>query len=218
MWSSREVCEVCAATLRASAEALDAEHSPYGLDAQSEVELQDTLATGLRAHGWGVIREARYPAVAGRPKRSEGERCDLVLTTQPDVPLLDPLMEGTLFAGRGVPHDEAMWLEVKLARQFAIVGGVAAPNSAYAAEVLTRATADVRKLSGEPGAGTRAAVLVMFTRDAPTAEHDTLAWAHRCLDQGWSIGAPERVGFSIVERIGNAWCEVVLMPVRGAGA
>lgn len=217
MWSAREVCEVCAAGLRARGEALDAEQSPYGLDALGEIEVQDALAAALGAHGWGLIREARYPAIAGRPRRSEGERCDMVLTERAGEPLLDPLMEGTLFAGKGVPPSEAMWLEVKLARQFAIVGGVAAANPGYSGEVLTRATADVRKLAHEPGAGARACVLVMFTRDQATAEHDVVAWAHRCLDEGLPIGSPEREGFGVSERIGNAWCEIVLMPVRGAG-
>ncbi len=214
MWAVREACDTGAAGLRARALALDAEHSPYGLDAMSEIQIQDALADGFRAHGWGVIREARYPAVSGRPRRSEGERCDVVLTERPGQPLLDPRMEGTLFAAHGVAPDDALWLEIKLARQFAIVNGVAGPNPAYSSEVLSRATTDVRKLAAEPGAGARIAMLVMFTRDAATAEHDALAWAHKCLDEGLPIGSPERAGFSLSERIGNAWCEVVLMPVR----
>ncbi len=217
MWSVNEIGVVAAGALRRCAQAFDAEQSPYGLDARSELEVQDVLAEGLRVHGWGALRECRYPAVAGRARRSEGERCDLVVTTRPGEPLLDPLLENTLFAGRGVQPEEAMWLEIKLARQFALVNGVAAPNPAYASEVLTRATIDVRKLSAEPATFTRAVMLVMFTRDARTAEHDALAWAHRCLDVGLSIGSPEREGFALADRIGNAWCELVIMPVRWGG-
>lgn len=218
MWSIHEVCEVAARALRERADALDAEHSPYGLDALGEVEMQDALSRAFRAHGWGVIREARYPAVSGRPRRSEGERCDVVITMLPDEPLLDPLLEGTLFAGQGVAPEDALWMEIKLARQFAIVQGVAGPNPAYSGEVLTRATSDVRKLSREPGAGVRAAMLVMLTRDALTAEHDALAWAHRCLDEALPIGSPVREGFALTERIGNAWCEVVVMPAQAERA
>lgn len=214
MWTLDEVCAAAAEALRSTASALDAEHSPYGLDASIEVGLHPVLAAGLARAGWNVLKESRYPSAAGRTSRAEGERCDIVLTPTPGETLRDPLLAWSLFADRGADPSEALWLEVKTAHQFAVIDGAARPNAQYGAEMLTLATADVRKLAADPGILHAALLLVMFTADEATAEHDLTAWAHRCLDRGLPISAPIARGFPIADRIGNGWCHAALTRVN----
>lgn len=216
MWDLRAVCDAAINALRRHALALDEEQSPYGLDALDEVDLHPILATGFLDAGWGALREQRYPAVAARPRRSEGDRCDLVLTHEPGQHLLDPLLAGTLFAARGVSPDEALWIEVKTAHQFALAGAEAGPNAAYASSLLTAATADLRKLAREPGICHGAALLVLFALNEDVARHDLNTWAHACLDKALPIRAPIVDAFPITDRIGNTCCAVALTGVNSA--
>jgi len=160
-----------------------------------------------------VLSEQRFPAGAARRRRSEGERCDLVVTRAPGEPLIDPLLAGTLFAGDGIHPSEALWIEVKLAAQFALIDGVAGPNPRYSAQLLTGVPADVGKLRREQGITDAAVCAVCFTEDRETAEHDLAACAHRCLDKGLSVASLQMKTLPITERIGSAWCAVGLFPV-----
>lgn len=213
MWDLRAVGDAATNALRLHAQALDEEQSPYGLDALDEVALHALLAAGFTDAGWGALREQRYPSVAGRPRRSEGDRCDIVLTHAPGEHLIDPLMAGTLFAGRGASPEDALWLEIKAAHQFALAGAEAGPNAGYASSLLTNATADVRKLAREPGIRHGATLLVHFALNEEVARHDLALWAHKCLDVGLPIRAPVIDGFPVTDRIGNAFCSVVLTGV-----
>lgn len=212
MWRDRDITQACADALRRRAHASDEEQSPYGLDSLKELEIQSTLRDGLTAAGFGVHAEVRLPRRATLPKRSEGERCDIVLTDRPGVPLIDPLDAGTLFATSGVPMAEAFWIEVKCVHQFALVDGVARPSNAYSAQLLTAAVGDLRKLAVQ-GLPFASILLVMFGADEPTLTHDLTMWAHRCLDLGLPISAPVNEGFAITDRIGNTRCEVALTRV-----
>lgn len=214
MWPLAELCDAFAAGLRARAAALDEEHSPYGLDALSEVELHPTLAAAAGTLGFGVLPETRYPLSATKRSRAEGDRCDLVLTPTPGESMRDPLLTGTLFGDRGVEAADALWVEVKTAHQYGLIDGVARPNAAYASELLRLATADVRKMAADGAIRHGALALVMFTADEATARHDLEVWAHRCLDHGLPIGAPLAAGFAVADRIGNGWCQAALTAVK----
>ena len=216
MWDLRTVCDRAADALREEAARRDEEQSPYGLDALDEVELHPLFAAAFEAHGWGALREQRYPGVSSRPRRSEGDRCDVVLTHEPGERLLDPLMAGTLFASRGVDPLDALWIEVKTAHQSALIGGVAGPDPGYASSLLTGAMRDVRKLGADDGIVHAALLLTMFTQDEHIARHDLGAWAHRCLDKGLSIRAPIVASFPIADRIGNGACLVAVIGVDRA--
>lgn len=214
MWDLRELTECACAALREEDARSVHEQSPYGVDALDELALQAVLRTGLAALPCGVLAEQRYPAHSGRKRRSEGDRCDIVLTPEPGQALIDPLMEGTLFAGRGVPSDEAMWIEVKVARQFSLASGVAGPDGSYAGQLLTRATADARRLATAPGITHGALLTIQFTASEEIAEHDLTAWLHRCLDLALPVASPIVRGNRIVDRIGNAWMSIATTPVR----
>ncbi|TVQ60018.1 MAG: hypothetical protein EA379_09155 [Phycisphaerales bacterium] len=217
MWDTHSVCESAAEALCEEAAKRDEEQSPYGLDALDEVDLHPLLATGFERRGWGVLREQRYPNGAGRPRRSEGDRCDFVITHEPGAHLLDPLLSGTLFADRGVDPAEALWVEVKAAHQHALIGGVAGPDRGYASSLLTAAVSDIRKLGADAGIAHACLLLVMFTQDERVARHDLGVWAHRCLDKGLPIRAPATCAFTLSDRIGNGACLVAAVTVDRAG-
>jgi hypothetical protein len=181
-----------------------------GLDALGEVSLHPHLAGALRAAGLGVDRERRYPQVQGRRRRSEGTRCDLVVTAE-DRPLRDLRHEAPLFEeGRAVAEEEAVWLEVKVIPQH-LPGGA---NHRYAAEILRPPRADVCKLSKDAGVRRAGLLLLLFTADRQVAEHDLRAWSQRALDRGLEIESPHVRHVDILDRLGNRVCTVALFGLR----
>lgn len=231
MWSASMILSIAADALKEGAAALDAEQAPKGLEARSEVQLHPLLAAAFRRAGLGVACEQPYPGEWRRPgqgpKASERERCDLVLTPEGSGPLLDPLGEArraeaeraTLFAGRlaepgGTEPEEAFWLEVKTVAQYAYVEGVPGPNRAWGS-LLTQAGRDLAKLGREERVMHGGVLLVLFTADPATAEHDLEMFCHRALDRGCRLSSPVWESFAIADRVGNAWCTVALTPVAG---
>ncbi len=258
-WDAAELAGAACDALAAEDARLRAEQSVYGVDALGETALHAVLARGLglglarggapgevpgaelgNGHGWGVLREVRYPSLpagAGRtPAERARERCDLVLTPGPGQVIADPVATrrvveagaGTLFgavaqemAARARPAnaiepEEAAWIEVKAIGQVAFRDGVPTPNTAYAAELTRGPLADAVKLAAEPRAGWRACLVVLFTADEAAARHDLAMLAHRLLDFGTPIGTPGvRVG-AIEDRVGQGAVGVAVVPVRGA--
>ncbi len=234
MWIQDEIAESAAHALAQHERALRDEQAVYGLDALGEIELHPILAQGFLSHGFGVVREQPFPGAGGTPKQSHRERCDLVLLPRGETTLLDPValardqhaITGTLFehaphpdVAPGVPPADAYWLEVKSVAQNSFVHGVPSPNPAFAGQLTASLTTDLRKLAREIDRGrehadgiARAGVLlVLLTRDEPTARHDLAAALHRCLDKGISPRSTTLHGFGILDRIGNAWCAVALI-------
>lgn len=214
MFDLATICAAIASALEHEAHRLDIEQSPYGLDALDELALHPIVRAACAELGHGVHPEERYPAVRSTRRRSEGDRCDLVLTERAGERLLDPLATGTLFRARGVAVDEALWLEVKLARQFSILDSGAGPDHGYASRLLGAATTDLRKLAGSADILLGAVVLILLCRDDETARHDVSAWAHSCLDKGVLIDTPFIELFKLTDRIGNAVCAVAVTRVR----
>lgn len=209
----RAICDSCAEALRERADALDEEQSPYGLDSLSELGFHPILHEGCRRAGFNVLPEQRYPTHATKSRRSEGDRCDIVLLESPATHLVDPLMAGTLFGARGARPDDALWIEVKIVPQFALVSGVACANQAYSSLLLQAASADVRKLAGDERIRHGAVMLVLLATSEDIIRHDVNAWACACLDAGLEIAAPIVRAFEIAERIGNKACAVAAVPI-----
>ena len=214
LWDLADIAGAAERCLRAEAERLDAESAARGLDAPAELGLHPVLERGFINAGFGVAREVRYPTGAERRKRSAGDRCDFVLTPSPNEPLEDPAGAFTLFAGEGYPPDRALWIEVKTVRQFALVRGIASRDPGYAARLGGPLMRDLAKLAGDPRLGPAAALVVLFCDQESTALHDLAIWAHRALDRGLRLSPPRRRGFSITDRLGNAWCEILVAGVR----
>lgn len=214
MWDDTLITRHIADAIRDHAHELDTEHATLGVDALDELNLHPILAQGLARTGYGVLREQRYPAARATPKRSTGDRCDFVLTPEPDAPLTDPLITGTLFPDRGIPPEDALWLELKLAAQFAMSAGWSRANPLYSGIMLTQTVRDIRKLADEPGIRHAALILVMFNADHATADHDLSAWYRRAIEKGCPISAPLRQHFDITNRIGNSVCTAALIRVH----
>ncbi|MCX5659867.1 MAG: hypothetical protein NTW19_09115 [Planctomycetota bacterium] len=210
-WSPADLVDIVAQALLERAHADDLEQAVYGFDSLDELGLHPLIQEAFRREGMGVWPEQRYPDDRERTKRSEGKRCDVVLT-QAGLPIRDPLVKGTLFdeAPACDPQD-GYWLEIKTVAQFESTG----PFRRYSAELLNAVAKDVRKLWGDGIITTSGLLLVLFTASREIAEHDLAAWHRKCLDRGYPIGSPAVRGIAITDRIGNQWCSAAIFGVRG---
>lgn len=223
--------DIAAAALHARAAELDAQGDVRGLDAWPELRFHPALAHAFTAAGLGVAREAVYPgqvedAARRRALRRERERCDLVLLPRPGGRLLDPVsdlverdeLSRTLFGMVEAPPDpaavrveDAYWLEVKVVGQFCFTDGWSGPNKAYSTE-LVRALRDADKLAEDPRITRGAVLVVLFTADRRTADHDLrVAW-DRAAERGSGVRHFSAARFPITDRIGNALCTLCWTP------
>lgn len=211
MHSPADLADAIAAQILAAEAALRAEQAVYGLDARNELELHELIHAGLQSAGFGVYCEQRYPGVrAHKKKKSEGERCDVVVTLD-DKPLRQPDVLGTLFdPADACDLDEAFWLEVKVVNQFTPEG----VNGSYSSQLLSTVREDVLKLSREQEILRAGLLIVLFVHDARVAENDLRIWEQRCLELGLPIEPPIRRDIPIQDRHGNALCALALYPVR----
>jgi len=210
-WSTSQIADAVEAGLRCCAQDADLEQAVYGIDALDELGLHPLIHDALRGHGYGVWPEQRYPDDRHRVKRSEGLRCDIVLTDA-GLPLRDPLIKGTLFDDQPASDpDAAYWLEVKTVAQFEVSG----PFPRYSAELLSPVIKDIKKIWSDGTIRHGGLLLVLFTQTQEIAEHDLAAWHTRCLDRGLPVGPLAVRGFSINDRIGNAWCAMAVFGIRG---
>lgn len=111
-----------------------------------------------------------------------------------------------------VAPQDAAWIEVKVVAQFTFTQGVPGPNSAYSSELTGSLARDLAKLGDEPLVRSAAVLLVLFSQDERTAEHDVTMALHRCLDRGLRLRSPECIRFPILDRVGNAIASVVVIP------
>jgi hypothetical protein len=210
MWDYVTIVECVRDELAGRAAAADAEQAVYGIDVLDELDLHPIIHEGARRTGYSVHTEQRYPGDRTRRSRSEGKRCDMVLTPA-GCGLVDPAAEATLFADdQACDLEAALWIEIKTVAQFDVEG----PFKRYSAELLSPVREDVKKLSGDKLIYHAALLLVLFTADAATAEHDLLAWERRCLDKNYPVAPPITRTFNLTDRIGNALCTVAMFPIR----
>ncbi len=210
-WNTSDIADAVEAGLQRCAKQADLEQAVYGIDALDELGLHPLIECALTDRGFGVWREQRYPDDRLKPKRSEGQRCDIVLTPQ-NLPLRDPLIKGTLFDDApAADPDEAYWLEVKSVAQFETSG----PFPRYSAELLSPVVKDIKKVWSDGVIRHGGLLLILFTASQEIAEHDLAAWHTRCLDKGYPVGPPAVRGFPLNDRIGNTWCSLALFGIRG---
>lgn len=210
-WDATDILEASHGALVDAARAADEEQAVYGIDALDELALHPLIQCGLAAEGYGVWAEQAFPSDRiGRKRKSEGKRCDIVLT-HAGAPLVDPDAEATLFSEPdAVPLEAAYWLEVKTVAQFNDEG----PSRSYSKELLSPVRADVRKLAQDPLIYYAALLLVLFTLDEPTADADLATWQRKCLDKHYPVAPPVVRAQPITDRMGNARMTTALFPVR----
>lgn len=182
----------------------------HGLDVRRELDLHPTLHAALRAAGWGVAPEQRFPRDRERRRRSEGARCDIVVTAD-GLPLADDAAQLGLFAPtRSVAPTDALWLEVKTVAQHHPLG----PHRNYAAALQGPVWRDVRKLVDDPQIRHAGVVLVLFTADREVADHDLDVWARGARTRGLPVSPREQRSVPIADRVGNRLCTVALFPIQ----
>lgn len=201
------------------------------------IEPSPSPAHDLQSEADLVLAQAD-PNTGELPDPRDRMRCDLVLTPLRNLKLGDPLAlvkstrarkqqaAGTLFAAVEAaepppaapadtcPPEEAFWLEAKVVGQFCYSAGVPGPNASYAAELTRGPAADIRKLSADGRIAHGAALILLFTADQATADHDLTQMLHRCLDRGLPFASPVRRSIPIVDRIGNTLLTLCLIPIR----
>ena len=209
-WDANEVIDLVTDSLQAQADQDDLEQAVYGLDNQNELALHQIIEQGLSKSTFGVHREVRYPAAWEKTKKSEGFRCDFVLTPG-RLPLRDPDHTATLFASQNAtePHS-AYWLEVKVTRQF----DAGVRSNRYAHDLTHPVKADVLKIMQDPQLHHAALLLILFTQDQRAAERDLMLWHDLQLKNNNPVSLPLIRGFKITDRIGNAWCAPALYRIH----
>ena len=209
-WNAGHLVETVAEALRQKAADDNAEQAVYSIDTLDELDLHPIIQNALADAGYGVHPEQRYPADRTKRRKSEGKRCDVVLTPDGRT-LMEPDVETTLFEPPdAVVLEAAFWLEIKTVSQFTTEG----PFARYSAEMLSPVSQDIKKMAGDALIYHAGLMLVLFTADQHTAEHDLVAWESRTLKKGYPVAPAITRGFDLVDRLGNGRCTVALFPVR----
>ncbi|MDC0722294.1 hypothetical protein [Nannocystis bainbridge] len=208
-WRWDDLADALVAGLGAASAEVELEQAVRGLDARSELELHPVLREGLRGAGYGVTAEVRFPRDRILRRRSEGVRCDMVVTPG-GRPLVDPAAQVGLFAPTdAVELVDAAWLEVKVVAQHNERG----PNRAYASALQRPVWKDIDKLAADPHIRHGAAVLVLFTGDAEVAVHDLGVWSSAASLRGLRLMPREQRSVAIGDRLGNRLCTVAVFPL-----
>ncbi|MEZ6163071.1 MAG: hypothetical protein R3B67_01395 [Phycisphaerales bacterium] len=111
------------------------------------------------------------------------------------------------------PRD-AMWIEIKVIPQFRYVDGVPGPNAKYAHELLSGPGTDAVKLSADPLIAHAGLLVVLFNEIQEAGVHDLSIAMRELIDRDLPVGMPEMETFPIVDRCGNAFCTLGLIPLR----
>ncbi|MBL9099621.1 MAG: hypothetical protein JNL82_01620 [Myxococcales bacterium] len=212
-WSYEDLADGLAAGLATAAAELELEQAVHGLDVRRELDLHPLLHAGLRAAGYGVHPEQRFPRERGLRRKTEGSRCDLVVTPE-GLPLADEAAQTELFAPRrAVALCDAMWIEVKAVAQFKAL----APNRAYASALQRPVWRDVEKLASDPQIAHAAVLLILFTADLTVAAHDLGVWAARASAHALPLWPRVERSLAIGDRVGHRVCTLALWPIERRG-
>lgn len=211
-WSIGDIADAVEAGLKRRASEDDLAQAVYGIDSLDELGLHPLIAEALRGAHFGAWAEQRYPGHQHKRKKSEGLRCDLVLTRE-GLPLREGEARGTLFEDTTPAADAeaAYWLEIKTVAQFET--GEAFKR--YSSELLSPVAADIKKIWQDGVIAHGGLLIILFTASQEIAEHDLAVWQQRCLERGYPVSWPAVRGFAINDRIGNGWCAIAVFGVRG---
>ena len=187
-----DLVDALAGALAGLEAAIRLEQAVHGLDEWPETRLQAALAEALSAE-LEVEREVHYPSATAVHKKSARVRCDLVLRAR-DRPL--------------APED-ALWLELKVARQ-RTVGGRVDPR--YGAQWRRHLIADLKKLAHDPRIRDAAIALIAFTEDEEQLARDLDGFERLLVRRDVLAGFRQVRTLPIVERIGHRVCGVAVWP------
>ena len=207
-WRFDQVADAIGLALQKAEADLRLEQAVYGLDAMKEVPLQTVLAEGLTAGGQCTVqREVHYPSQLGK-KRPGRQRCDLVLTP-PDRPLLEQESTDLFTPTNACPPAEALWLEVKVAHQFAEGGR---RHSGYGQQWRQATVKDLQKMEAEPQIQTAGLLLIVFTADESVVAKDLELFEDVLARKEVLAGFRQVRGVDLLERNGHTRATAALWP------
>jgi hypothetical protein len=221
------ILECVAEAVSEADRAAHVEQATRGVDAMPEAALQDLIAAACARAGFGVYREQPFPSDVGyHVKESARGRCDMALTEggaaleDPQRVLLEELAKkGTLFAGadeaRGAAPEEAVWLEVKVVKQFTYSRGVPGPNRGYGSELMRAVEGDLGKLSRDARIARGALLVLVFSDCEATGVHDLGVAVRGALKAGMTLREPRMRAVRIDDRVGQGSCVLGLVSVLG---
>lgn len=209
-WSCPALADELQAGLARASDEVEAEQAVRGLDSRSELSLHPLIHGAWRDAGYGVHPEQRYPRDRGKRRRSEGSRCDMVVTPGQRPLAPDETQLGLFSPEAPVAPGDALWVEVKVVAQFREL----TPNQAYAEAMQRPVFQDLEKLASDPGIHHAVVLLVLFTADLFTALHDLEVWAERAGEAGLRVGERELRSLLIGDRVGNRCCTLALFSLR----
>jgi hypothetical protein len=215
LWPTDQVADAVGDALAKAEADLRLEQAVYGLDAMKEVPLQTVLADGLVAGGTcGVTREAHYPSDLAKKKPGR-RRCDLVLTP-PGRTLLQADDVDLFTPADACRPQEALWVEVKVAHQFAEGGR---RHAGYGPQWREATVKDLRKMEDESAVHEAALLLVVFTADEATVAKDLELFEDVLARKEVLAGFRQVRTVEILERNGHTRCTAALWPtVQRGGA
>ena len=206
-WDFSTLADDLEQIVRRSEADLRLEQAVYGLDARSELQIQELLASGL-AGRYEVAREVHYPSTVGR-KLTHRQRCDLVLTPKGRPLKLDSVAP-TLFDPPDLAGpQEGLWLEVKVAYQFREGG---ARHGGYGAQWRDAVVEDLRKMEAEAMIHEAGLCLVVFNESREILEKDIELFESILTREEVLAGFRKVRTVEISERIGHRVCTVAVWP------
>lgn len=209
IWAFDHLADALVAGLARAEADLAAEQAVHGLDVLRELDVHPLLHAALRTAGYGVAPEQRFPRDRARRRRSEGVRCDMVVTPG-GLPLESDAPPDLFTPRHTIPLTEALWLEVKTVAQHHPLG----PHRNYARALQHPVWKDVRKLADDPQIRHAGVLLILFTQGLAVAEHDLDVWARGARTRGLPISPREQRSLPIVDRVGNTLCTAALFPIQ----
>lgn len=210
-WSIPEIADILHTGFTRFVNEIETEQAVRGIDSLDELPHHTLIHKILKESSFGLYLEQRYPADRKtRKKRSEGKRCDIVLT--PDgKPLEEPESLATLFTPKdAISLTDAFWLEIKIVNQFTDMGA----NQSYSSDLSQPLQNDIRKLTNDPDIKNAALLIVLYTENKLIAQHDLHIWEQRCIEKNVFINVPCLRFVEIGNRIGNAMCTLALYGIN----
>lgn len=212
-WDLYALTEHLAQTLTDAEASYRLEHAVFGLDSLDELRLHQLLVRGLSR--WHTVqREAHYPGLPAKRRGAAGRpRCDLAITPQGHHLRLSD--EPDLFSrGDECPPEEALWVEVGVARQYRDAGSIDIGRVGSHRHAVVE---DAKRLLLDPRLNEAAVLLIAYTdgEDASVAEIQSVS------DQLAQIGVDADVladrharSIPITDRLGHRNATLGLWRVR----
>lgn len=207
MWDFARVAEDVAEVVELAERALQLEQAVYGIDSFEELKLQSIVAAGLKQR-YEVAREVHYPSSAGN-KLTHRRRCDIVLSPTGRPLKLDSKPASLFDPPNQTAPDAALWLEVKIAKQFKEFG---VRHGGYGQQWRTAVVDDLKKIEAEPLIHDAGLLLLVFTESLEVLEKDLQLFEDTLVRKEVLAGFRKGRSTRILDRMGHQFATIALWP------